>query len=220
MPGAPPGAAPRPAPAPDAKPAAAPAAKPPPPASARPPSLLPAAAWARIQAAGAPAWVAPHCRAVAGLADAMCRCAGRKGLAVDRRLVVCAALLHDVGRSLAQDVRHAWLGADLLRKEGWPEPVALCVERHTGGGIDAGEAARLGLPVKDYTPQTLEERIVCHADNLFGGSKRLSLVELEGKYRAKGLDAAWEKIARLHAGLGRQLGVDLERLEPAELRLD
>ena len=173
------------------------------------------AAWARLLASSPPSWVPAHCKCVAGLAAAMCDCAAAAGLQVNRELVVVGALLHDIGRSVTQDVRHASLGAELLRRDGWPGDVVLCVERHTGGGIDAEEAARLGLPAKDYTPQTLEEKIVCHADNLYSGSKRIGLEELEAKYRAKGLDRAWGKIRRLHEELGFALQTDCSRLAPA-----
>jgi len=175
-------------------------------------------AYAALRQAGPPEWVPPHCLAVEALAAAMCDCAERQGLQVDRRVVQAGCILHDIGRAKAQDVRHAGTGADLLRKEGtWDERIVLCVDRHTGGGIDAEEARTLGLPVRDYTPRTLEERIVCHADNLYSGTKRLSLAELEGKYRAKGLDKAWLKIRRLHDELGALLGCDLERLAPVSL---
>jgi len=179
-------------------------------------------AWHRLVAAKPPAWVLGHCRCVAALADAMCACAERQGLAVDRGVVAQGALLHDIGRSKVQDVRHAGVGADLLRADGpgaWDERVVLCVERHTGAGIDAEEAKALGLPVKDYTPETLEERIVAHADNLYSGDKRLTLRDVLAKYDAKGLPKAADKIERLHHALGRQLGVDLDTLRPAEIAL-
>lgn len=174
-------------------------------------------AWDRLVAAKPPAWVLGHCRCVEALAVAMCDHAERQGLEVDRAVVQQGALLHDVGRSLTQDVRHASLGAALLRQDHWPEPVVLAVERHTGAGIDAQEAAALGLPAKDYTPRTLEEKIVAHADNLYSGDKRLSLDALRAKYEAKGLPRAWAKIEALHAELTRTLGTDLERLAPSAL---
>ena len=174
-------------------------------------------AWDRLVAAQPPEWVLRHCRCVEALAMAMCDCAERQGLRVDRDVVQQAALLHDIGRSATQDVRHATLGADLLRKDHWPEPVVLAVERHTGAGIDAPEAAALGLPPRDYTPRTLEQQIVAHADNLYTGDRRLTLAALRAKYEAKGLPRAWAKIEALHASLGAALGADLERLEPARL---
>ena len=177
-------------------------------------------AWARLTAAQPPAWVLGHCRCVAALADAMCTCAERQGLAVDRAVVQQGALLHDVGRSVTQDVGHASAGADLLREDGagaWDPRVVLCVERHTGAGIDAAEAKALGLPVKDYTPRTLEERIVAHADNLYSGDRRLTLGQLRAKYEAKGLPKAWAKIERLHRELCDALDADLEALAPSPL---
>lgn len=170
-----------------------------------------------MQAAAPPAWVLGHCRCVASLAAALCDCAERQGLAVDRDQVLAGALLHDIGRSVTQDIRHASLGAALLRADApgtWDERVVLMVERHTGAGIDATEAATLGLPVKDYTPRTLEEKIVAHADNLYSGDKRLDLEALRAKYEAKRLPAAWAKIAALHDELSRTLDVDLDRLQP------
>lgn len=177
-------------------------------------------AWDRLLVAKPPDWVPRHCRCVAALADAMCDCAETAGHEVDRTVVLQAALLHDIGRSLAQDVRHASLGADLLRKDGpavWDERVIVCVERHTGAGIDKAEAKALGLPVKDYTPKSLEEKIVAHADNLYSGDKRLTLAEVEAKYAAKKLPKAAAKIRALHDELEDLLEVDLEDLEPAAL---
>jgi tRNA (cytidine56-2'-O)-methyltransferase len=152
----------------------------------------------------------------------MCACALEQGLGVDRQVAVQGALLHDIGRSVTQDVRHASVGADLLRSDGpgaWDGRVVLCVERHTGAGIDAAEAKALGLPVRDYTPRTIEEKIVAHADNLHSGDKRLTLDGVVAKYHAKGLPEAAAKIRRLHGDLEGLLKVDLERLEPSSLAL-
>ncbi len=167
-------------------------------------------AWDRLLEAEPPAWVLGHCRCVAGLAAAMADCALHAGLEADRDLVVQGALLHDIGRSVTQDIHHAHIGAEMLA--GWDARIVRIVERHTGAGIDAAEAAKLGLPVKDYTPQTLEERIVAHADNLFSGDKRLTLDQVVGKYEARGLEEAGKKIARLHDALSAALGVDLDAL--------
>ncbi len=147
----------------------------------------------------------------------MCSCAQRQGLVVDRDLVRAGALLHDIGRSVTQDVKHAAVGADLLRADGYGDALVLVVERHTGAGIDAEEARALGLPARDYTPVTLEEKIVAHADNLYSGERRLSLAELQAKYVAKRLPLAWQKIERLHRELSDMLGADLEALAPTEL---
>lgn len=148
---------------------------------------------------------------------AMCQCAAQQDVKVNQVLVQQGALLHDIGRSLIQDVRHASRGSALLHEQGWPEDVVRIVDRHTGAGIDAEDAAVLGLPVRDYTPQTLEEKIVAHADNLYSGEKRLSLEQVLAKYEAKGLSSAARKIANLHAELERRLGCELDALRPAAL---
>ena len=159
-----------------------------------------------------------HCRAVEALAVAMCDAAEKQGLLPDRGLVQAGALLHDVGRSQVQDVRHASAGAVILEADrSWPVELVRVVERHTGAGIDATEAAALGLPVKDYTPKSLEERIVAHADNLYSGDRRLTMAQLGEKYRAKALPEAFAKMQKLHASLCDELGVDLEKLEPLPL---
>ena len=49
------------------------------------------------------------------------------------------------------------------------------IERHIGAGITKDEAKILGLPEKSYVPQTLEEKIVAHADNLISGTKEVDI---------------------------------------------
>ena len=88
------------------------------------------------------------------------------------RLVIAGALLHDVGRTITHGVEHGVEGARLVRERGWDEGLAKIVERHIGGGITKEEAVEEGLPPKDYVPETLEEKIVCHADNTAGGKER------------------------------------------------
>ena len=174
-------------------------------------------AWARLVAAAPANWVLDHARAVEGLAVAMARAAKASGNMVDEPLVSMGALLHDIGRSVSHGVDHASIGARILREDHWPPPLVDIVERHTGAGIDEAEAAQLGLPVKDYTPRTLEERLVAHADNLLSGVKRLDLGQVLEKYHAQGLDDAGAKIERLHRELGQLLHADLDALAPVEL---
>ena len=175
-------------------------------------------AWQRLKAAQPPAWVLRHCLAVEALAVAMAMQAREKGLDVDVDVVARGALLHDIGRSVTQDLHHAQVGADLLRQPPpWPEAVVRIVETHTGAGVLPDEAAAAGLPARDYVPRTLAERIVAHADNLYAGDKRQLLEAVVAKYAAQGLDAASRRIAKLHAALGRELGCDLDALESASL---
>jgi uncharacterized protein len=49
---------------------------------------------------------------------------------------------------------------------GLPDAVTAVMEKHIRGGLSSEEAVELGLPVKDYTLGTLEERIIIYADRL------------------------------------------------------
>lgn len=183
------------------------------------PSPLPsrAEAWARLRAAGPAPWVLRHAACVEALATAIADAATRNGHPVDRDLVQVAAILHDLGRSVVQGPTHAHAGADLLRADGADPRLVAAVEKHTGAGLDAEDAQRIGLPPGDYIPSMLEEKIVAHADNLYSGDRRMGLDQIQAKYEAKGLQKAWQRIAALHKELEAATGTDLERLTPADL---
>ncbi len=172
-------------------------------------------AWQRLVAAEPPPWVLRHCLCVEGLACAMAEHASHAGAVVDHELVARGALLHDIGRSQSQGLDHAYVGADMLRQPpAMPEPLCRIVERHTGAGVPSDEAAKAGLPARQFTPETLEEKIVAHADNLLSGDKRMSLDQVVAKYEAKGLEAAGQRIVALHIELEDLLGTSLDELEP------
>jgi len=97
----------------------------------------------------------------------------KKGFSVDLELVEIGALLHDIGRSKTHTVHHAIVGAKIAKQRGLPKSIVRIIERHVGGGITAQEAEKLGWPVKDYIPETLEEKIVCYADKLAEGNKEV-----------------------------------------------
>ena len=65
----------------------------------------------------------------------------------------------------------------IARKLGFDERIARIIERHVGAGIRAKEAKALGLPERDFVPETMEEKIVAHADNLVDGTERISIEE-------------------------------------------
>ena len=94
---------------------------------------------------------------------------------VDEDLIRKGALLHDIGRSKTHGITHAVVGVEIARKYGYGEDVLNIIERHIGAGITPEEAAKLGLPEKSYVPQTLEEKIVAHADNLVSGSREVDI---------------------------------------------
>ena len=121
--------------------------------------------------AGCSSRVIAHCRAVRGVAlEYACR-----NPDVDRELVGTGAMLHDIGRGATHTIQHAQRGADLLRSQGIAEPAARIVECHTGAGLTPDECTLLGLFARDCIPATTEEKIVCHADNLIAGKRRVNI---------------------------------------------
>lgn len=100
-------------------------------------------------------------------------------LNLDRKFLEEAALLHDIGIYLtdAADIYctgsypyicHGYLGADILRNEGYPRHALVC-ERHTGAGISLTDIIEGGLPVphRDMVPESMEEKVICFADKFF-----------------------------------------------------
>ena len=67
------------------------------------------------------------------------------------------------------------VGVEIASKYGCTTDVLNIIERHIGAGITAEEAVKLGLPEKSYVPQTLEEKIVAHADNLISGTEEVDV---------------------------------------------
>lgn len=102
---------------------------------------------------------------------------------VDRTFVEEAAMLHDIGIIFCSApkilcmgehryIEHGFLGAELLRSEGL-ELHARVAERHTGTGITMEQVIRedLPIPVKDYCPESLEEKIICYADKFYSKTR-------------------------------------------------
>ncbi len=120
---------------------------------------------------------------------------------VDRDFISIASLLHDIGRfdypPGKGTIMHGVRGAQILREEGIDDRYALVCERHLGAGITKEEIRRqkLPLPVKDYVPLTLEEKIITYADLLLKGEKEVPFEEMLDKYRKElGEDVAKQLI--------------------------
>jgi uncharacterized protein len=109
--------------------------------------------------------VLKHCRATRHKAIRIASQVASK-ISVDSQLLELGALLHDIGRSRVHDVTHGFIGGQILLEHGYPLSVVLIVERHVLGGFRALEAEALGLPKRDFLPQSWEEKIVCVADKL------------------------------------------------------
>jgi len=130
---------------------------------------------------------------------------------LDINLVISGALLHDIGRSKTHGIKHAIIGVKILQDRGCKDLALMSIiERHIGAGITKEEALKLGLPIKDYTPITLEEKIVSAADNLTFGAKRITLKERLDYFNQKGLMEAAKKIAILHKELSLLTNIDLD----------
>ena len=114
----------------------------------------------------------------------------------DKDLIRKGALLHDIGRSKTHDIEHAIEGVKIAEKYGYSQDVLNIIERHIGAGITADEAEKLGLPKKSYVPQTLEEKIVAHADNLISGSKEVDIDFVIKKWKRR-IEDSEDNIERL-----------------------
>lgn len=114
----------------------------------------------------------------------------------DKDLIRKGALLHDIGRSRTHGITHAIEGVEIARGYGYPVEVLNIIERHIGAGITAEEAVRLGLPEKSYVPETLEEKIVAHADNLISGTKEVDVDFVIEKWK-RSIEDSEDNIKRL-----------------------
>lgn len=133
-------------------------------------------------------------------------------LSADRAFVYEAAMLHDIGIYLTDAsgiechgqepyIRHGYLGAELLRGLGL-ERHAYVAERHTGSGLTVEEIRERGidLPEGIYTPESVEEQLICYADKFYSKTKlgeRKSLDSVRRSMLRHG-ELALERFERLH----------------------
>ncbi|MBW2980725.1 HDIG domain-containing protein [Candidatus Woesearchaeota archaeon] len=130
-----------------------------------------------------------------------------KKVKCDVKLVKTACLLHDIGRfQCIKPIGHGITGAKILLEEGLPRH-ALIAERHLGAGISKEDIKeqKLALPLKDYVPKTVEEKIVCHADNLIFNTRVGTLNEAVGRFNKEIGKKCGKKV--------RALGKEIERLK-------
>ena len=141
-------------------------------------------------------------------------------LRLDDETVVTGALLHDIGigRCHAPDIgchgdhpyiAHGVIGAEMLRNYGAAsgldlEKYARICERHTGTGLTAEDIRRqnLPLPVRDYLPETPEEKLICLADKFFsksGTMQEKGMAQIVCSMRKFGPEnlIRWEELCRM-----------------------
>lgn len=133
----------------------------------------------------------------------------------DLSLVRSGALLHDLGRSRTHDIRHGVEGARRARELGLPESLVMIIQKHVGAGITPENARDLGLPPLDYVPSTLEEMIVCHADNLVDDDKVITSQDAYLDYAGKGLEEQGRRMLDMHRTLSEACGMDVDEITKA-----
>jgi len=148
-----------------------------------------------------------HCKAVRDLAVKIAKKAN-----ADVELVEAGALLHDIGRSKTHEIFHAVEGVRIAKQLGLPMSIINIIERHIGAGISMEEAKKLGLPPRDYIPETLEEKIVCHADSLIDGCKRQNIKNGIERALKEGHNEYAERLFKMHRELNDICGIDLNLL--------
>ncbi len=155
-----------------------------------------------------------HSRQVADLALDI---AHRHSLGLDDEIIESGAMLHDIGICLtdapgidchgsAPYLSHGVLGAEMLAGEGAPDWVCQIAKRHTGAGITAEDIQKYHLPIPlgDYVPRTLLERLICYADKFYSKSGAMEKKTLD-RVRASMARFSPETVARFEE-LHRQFG--------------
>jgi len=104
---------------------------------------------------------------------------------VDLNLIEIGALLHDIGRSKTHGFKHALIGGKILRERGFPEELAKICETHILGGLDKEDAKVVGLPEREFLPNSIEEKIICLADKHMAGTREVSIEQRFRKWFLK-----------------------------------
>ena len=151
--------------------------------------------------------VIKHCMAVRDIAVRIAKKAD-----ADLKLVEAGALLHDIGRSKTHGILHVVEGVRIARRVGLPLSILYIIERHLGAGIPKEEAVKLGLPEKDYIPETLEEKIVAHADNLIQDGRKHRIEDEIKQAKEKGLAQVAQRLIALHKELSNICRMDLNEI--------
>lgn len=130
----------------------------------------------------------------------------------DLDLVSRGALLHDIGRGRTHKIQHAVIGADMAKELDLPENICKIIERHIGAGLSPEDSQKLELPIRNYVPETLEEKIVAHADNLIEEHKKRPVSKVIGHFKKLGYKDVAEKVRALHNELSEICGIDLDNI--------
>jgi len=163
---------------------------------------------------------AKHCFAVADAAAAVgARLTPQR--AVDASFLWSAALLHDIGRHVTHDpVLHGVEGYKFLSDLGHHDEAHVCAS-HILFGLKASEAVRVGLPRRDFVPDTIEAQLVTLADFLIEFNQPTTLERRFALLRKRnGANPFFlERLGRAHAAarsckaqIEKEIGESLEAL--------
>ena len=162
-----------------------------------------------LKDSGVDASVIVHCQTVSALALKIGR---RCTKPVDLKLIEVAGLLHDIGRSATHGIDHAVEGGKIAKSKKLPDEIVRIIERHIGAGLTKEDAERLDLPKKSYLPETLEEKIVAHADNLLSGTKKVPIAQTIAGLIRKHEEEGAKRMLSLHKELSELCGADLDTI--------
>ncbi|MBI5589456.1 MAG: HDIG domain-containing protein [Deltaproteobacteria bacterium] len=165
------------------------------------------------------AWT-KHCFAVADAAASVGSVLGCCRV-IDQGFLWSAALLHDIGRYVTHDpIRHGLAGYDLLTRLGYGQEAHVCAS-HILFGLEACEAARFGLPARDFVPRTVEERLVPLVDFLIENDTPTTLDRRFASLRERNadndfflsrLDRARERAETFMRQLNEEIGEPIEAI--------
>jgi uncharacterized protein len=85
---------------------------------------------------------------------------------VNRHLLARGAIFHDLGKAKTYGMEHGEIGAKMAEELGLEEEIRQIILKHIRGGLTEPEAKELGLPVRDYTLKTPEEKIIIYVDRM------------------------------------------------------
>ncbi len=138
----------------------------------------------------------------------------KKGHHINVRTLLEGSLLHDIGRAYTHGIYHGVVGAAVAKDLGFSEDVQSIIRNHLGAGIPKEVAISLGLPPRDFVPQTLEEKIVACVDNMARGPVIVDQIGMMEDWREKlkkghVTQDAVIRVLELYKELSKMLGQDV-----------
>lgn len=118
---------------------------------------------ATLEKAGCPEEAVQHSTEVARKALEI---ASRVKIPLDKKIIARGAIYHDLGKAKTHGMEHGEIGAQMAADLGLEKEIQDIILKHIRGGLTEPEAVELGLPVRDYTLKTAEEKIVVYADRM------------------------------------------------------